>query len=128
MSNQPVLAKLFAEHAAPQHASKQATYEQLTPVFTVVAALKKQMIEYKALLMAEQLSVQDGSLDGKFEHIHQTLSAIEREVDATGVAVRAVVTAMSQLDRYMAETKADIERLAAGKHLGPGRVPNEIAT
>ena len=107
------LGKLFAEHAAPQHASKQTAYAQLTPVFAVVAALKKQMVEYKSLLMAEQLSVQDGSLDGKFEHIHQTLSAIEREIDATSTAARAVVTSMSQLDRYMADTRADIARLAA---------------
>lgn len=107
------LRAVFAEHASPKHCSKRQVHDGLRPVAGLVADMKKQMIEYRAVL--DESTLADDSLAGKAEHIHQTIEAADREIGNLERAQRNVAKIFTQLDVYLNEQhQAIADRLAGG--------------
>lgn len=100
------LDAMLAEHQAPQHCCKREVHDGLRPIAALVAVMQKQMIEYRAALTDALL--EDDSMAGRIEHVHQTIAAGEREIAALAQAHRQVAHVFTQLDRYMAQLKKDI--------------------
>lgn len=109
----PELAKVFAEHAAPTHASKRSVHDQLAPVLKTASDAQRQVAEYRSQLTQAMVAEHDHELDSKMEHMFQTLGAAEREAAAFAQSGRLLAQAFTQLDRYMAEWRADVARWQA---------------
>ncbi len=107
----PSLADVFAEHDDPTHASKREIHDQLAVILAIGADVQKQMIEYRSKLMAAQLV--DDTLTGQMEHMHQTFGAAEREATTFVTAGRNLAMCFTQLDRYMAEQRARLDKAVA---------------
>jgi hypothetical protein len=107
--------RLFAEHDKPTHCDAIALHVGLGPVGRLAATVRKQVLEYQALL--EELSHSDPynahGLDGIVEHLHQTFGALEREATALTLAARELGKGSKQLERYMADARGAIAEKAA---------------
>ena len=101
---------LFAEHATPTHCAKQTVHDQIAPITRLVAGVRKQVLEYQVLIQEMEQAAPDPRLYPVFEHMHQTFGAIEREAAALATSARQVSLSFVQLDRYMADAQADIDR------------------
>jgi hypothetical protein len=114
MERKPEITALFAEHDEPTHCSRQTLSDGLAPVDQLVASVRKQVLEYQLKVSAWEAAIAaDDPSDGQLEHMHQTFGALEREAAALATATRNLGKAMRQLDRYMADAKADVERREA---------------
>ncbi len=105
------LHKLFAEHEKPTHASKADVQAQLGAIIRLGTSVLKQTLEDKALVTEAQLADETGELHAKYEHLHQTFGASEREAQALVAAGRNLLQTYIQRDRYIAEAKVDMNRL-----------------
>lgn len=105
------LEHLFDEHTSPSHASRRAVHDRASPILAIATAVQRQIAMYRELLIAAELSLanDDGKLQGKIEHLHQTLGALERESAAFVESGRRLAGGLTQWDRYMAEAKAALE-------------------
>lgn len=121
IATHPELAAVFDEHASPQHCSKRSAHDQLQPLLCFAACAQKQLAEYREKLLAAELADHDHQLDGKLERLHQTLGAIDRDLPAFIDAGRRIALSFTQLDRYFAETRDDLARVA------PPRIEDRIA-
>lgn len=108
----PELAAVFAEHESPTHCSKRHAHDQLQPLLCFAACAQKQLAEYRDLLLQAELADHDRALDGKLERLHQTLGAIDLDLPKLLEAGRRIAKSFTQLDRYFAETNADLARVA----------------
>lgn len=100
------LDRVFAEHKKPKHCKKEDLHAQLIPVADAVAAVQKQMIEYRASIAKAHL--EDDELTHKTEHMSQTVAAAEREAAVVFEGIRQLAKTLTQLDRYMAQCERDI--------------------
>lgn len=107
-----MLKSLFDEHANPTHTSRRDVHDQLAAIVSLGAKVQKQMIEYRACLMEEQLSQADPALEAKYEQIHQTIDAAEREARIHVESGRQLAKTYSQIDRVMAATQLDVANIA----------------
>lgn len=107
------LRAVFREHRNPSHCSKQQVQDQLAPILRMAKAAQLQLVELKALVAEAGLVPHNGEADGTMEHIHQTLAAAERRVNAFVENGRAVAQDFAQLERYLAEQEAKLSTLPA---------------
>lgn len=111
MPMHPKVAALFAEAQKPKHCSKTQVKALNAPTLDVVAAVQRQVAEYRTLLSA--LEHDDGvpdDLRGKWEHIHQGIKALARDVEAAQDATRRVTRTAIQIEEDLATAQADVER------------------
>lgn len=116
------LQAVFDEHEAPKHCCKRQAHDAIGPVVRLAAKAQQQVIEYRTLIAQAEVAPHDHALDGKMEMMHQTLGAMEREATALAAAARNLGQTHTQLERYMAEWKAEIARYEAATGTGVSAV------
>lgn len=106
----PEVQALFDEHRKPTHACKRDLHDACAPLLDLGARTQQQLAEYRRRVMAIEMSAAaDPELVGKFEHMHQTFAAVEREAMAFVQAGRSLTQAVSQLDRYVQKMESEID-------------------
>lgn len=113
--NEP-LSSLFAESRDPTHCCRSRIHAQVRPVGQVVAAMQRQIAEYRALLLDVELrdDLHD-VLRGKTETIEQTLRAAERIQGELLAAIRNASQIMGQVTRVFEEAERDIATWEDGR-------------
>ena len=113
------LAAVFSEHRAPKHCCKRRVHDQVSPIVRLAALAQQQVLEHRTLITEATLSPDhDPGLDGKLEMMHQTYGAMERAATALSAAARELAQSTTQMDRYDAEWKLEIEAYEAAKAVG----------
>src|SRR4051812_2411130 len=108
---------VLTEHEKPTHASKGDAHSVLGQILPILTRLKKQHIEYHAIIDAAELA--DDTFGPKAEFLRQILGGKEREVDTIAAAARNLVKANTQWDEQMKELRTHVERHEAnGTHAG----------
>ncbi len=107
----PELQAVLDEHQAPTHASQDDLRGLLVPIVDAATKVQQQLLQYRRLLVIAETAPHDTRLDGKLEHVHQTLGALEREAAALVAAARQLVRGAVQWDRYLAELPEQLANL-----------------
>lgn len=102
------VTRLFAEHDTPAHASRDSVHEILKAMSRLGADIRKQTIEYRALVDAIDLHNPPPLIVGELERLHQTLGAMDLETTAIAQSGRRLSQLHVQFDRYMTEIKASV--------------------
>lgn len=105
------LQAVLVESSSPKHVSKSDIHALLMPAFDGASKAQMQAQEYHRLLGLAELAPHDHQLDGKLEHLHQTLGAIDRESAALVVTIRSLARAFTQWERYLAELPDQLKNL-----------------
>lgn len=115
----PTTQALFDEHANPTHCGKRAIHDQLGPILDMIATVKLQVALYQQKRVAAKLADHDHAIDGKLELIKQTLKVVDTALSNFHAEGERAADALTQLDRTMAEARADIARHEATQPTKP---------
>lgn len=106
----PKMKAVFDEGATPQHCCRNRTFDAMNPIGQFAANLRRQMTEYRALIM--DLETQPDFEDRfrqKLEYMMQPIDAGDRIAGELTRIARETTALMVQIERVMAECKADVE-------------------
>lgn len=83
----------------------------VAPCFEAAGLALQQVAAWRTSLTKAEIMPHDTALDGKFEHIHQTLVVCEREAQASMLAIRSLAKAFQQWDRYIKALPTDVANI-----------------
>lgn len=101
---------VFDEGAKPKHCCRKRTFEAMNPIGQFAANLRRQMAEYRALIM--DLETQPDFEDrfrGKLEYMMQPIDAGDRIAGELTRITRETSALMVQIEKVFTECKADVE-------------------
>lgn len=111
------LTAALAESKAPQLASKQTANAQLLPILEAATAMQQQVAVHRGRLIAAELAAPDpDAVRGRLERLHQTLGALDKDIELFMTTGRRIALSMAQYERYGNEIEASFiesELLAA---------------
>jgi hypothetical protein len=99
------------EASAPSVASSDDVDSRIAPTLEAVGLALQQVMVWRTKLGLAETSEHDPILDGKFEHLHQTLQVVEREAQAAFLHLRELSKALGQWDRYVLGMPDDVENI-----------------